>query len=102
MFGILKQYFEKRIDLMKLDFAEKSSLVSGFIFFLVISLLFILLFITFLILGLAFWLGHKLGNHSYGLFITSGFCLVCFLMIYFFRKNIQTYASEAFFKLLNK
>ena len=43
--------------------------------------------ISILSLGAALWIGHRLGNSSYGFFIVGGFYILAGLLIYFFRKH---------------
>ena len=101
MIDILKEYAEKKVDLVKLDLAEKSANVSGFVYFLLIAIIFLAFFIVFLILGLGLWIGYLLGNYAYGLLIMSAFCLIMFIIVLGLRKRIQNYAANNFVKLLN-
>lgn len=43
--------------------------------------------ICILSIGGAFWIGHELGNSSYGFFIVGGFYTLAGLFIYLFRKQ---------------
>lgn len=99
---IIKEYLEKRIELLKMETTEKTAMVSGLVFFLAIALIFLAFFIVFLILGLGLWIGYLLGNYSYGLLIMSGICLIIFLIVFSLRKKIQTYAANTFVKFLNR
>ncbi len=101
MFELIKEYAEKRLDLVKLDLTDKSATISGLIYFLIIALVFLVFFIVFLILGLGLWVGYLLGNYAYGLLIMSGLCLVMFIIVVSLRKRIQNYAANFFINLLN-
>jgi len=101
MFETFKEYFEKRIDLIKLDVTEKSAMISGSVYFLVIVLLFLIFFLIFFTVGIALWIGSLLGNYSYGFLIMSGICLLAFLIMLARRKAIQRLAANTFIKLLN-
>ncbi|MEN2435375.1 phage holin family protein [Weeksellaceae bacterium A-14] len=102
MINIIKEYIEKRIDLLRLETTEKAAVISGLVYFLIIALIFLVFFIVFLILGLGLWIGYLLGNYSYGLFIMSGACLLMFFIIMALRKTIQKYAANTFIKYLNR
>ena len=52
MINLLKEYIEKRINLVKLEVTEKAAFISGLVYFLVIAFVFLTFFIVFLILGI--------------------------------------------------
>ena len=101
MIEILKDFAEKKVDLLKMEATEKSAMVSGLLYFLVIALTFLVFFVVFLILGLGLWIGYLLGNYAYGLFIMSALCLIFFIIVIMKRKAIQNYAANMFIKFLN-
>lgn len=101
MIDTLKEYIEKRINLVKIETTEKGALLSGLIYFLMVALIFLLFFISFLVIGLGIWIGELLGNYAYGFFIMSGICLFIFLFVLLLRKPIQNFAANALIKFLN-
>lgn len=101
MIDTVKEYLEKRIDLIKLETTEKGALLSGLIYFLVISLVFLTFFISFLVIGLGIWIGEQLNNYAYGFFIMSGVCLLMCFLVFLLRKTIQNFAANALIKFLN-
>gem|GEM_PF-1221758 len=64
MVEILKEYVSKRVDLLKIQFTEKSSLSAGFVSFLCILLIAFSFFIILLNFGIAFLIGESLGTIS--------------------------------------
>jgi hypothetical protein len=73
MIDIIKDYTTKRLDLLKLQFTEKSSLSAGIIAFISIVLIAFSFFIILFNFGIAFLIGESLGNMSYGFLIVAGF-----------------------------
>lgn len=102
MLYLLKDYLEKKIDLMKLDVTEKSALVSGIIYYFIIFIIFIIFFVMFFSLGIGLLIGHYLNNYAYGLLIMSGICLLSIFIVIKFKKNIQKQAANLIIKLLSK
>lgn len=88
MVEILKDYVTKRVDLLKLQFTEKSSLSAGIISFLSILLIAFTFFIILLNFGIAFLIGESLGNMSYGFLIVSGFYFLIMLIVIALKKKI--------------
>jgi len=87
MINSLKNYIEKRFQLIKLElvgvFANMASgLVSSFI--ILIFLLFILLMLSF---SLAFWFSKMLDSFGLGFVIVAGIYLVIFLLYMYFGKS---------------
>ena len=88
MVEILKEYVSKRVDLLKLQFTEKSSLSAGFVSFLCILLISFSFFIILLNFGIAFLIGESLGTISYGFLIVSGFYFLIVLIVIALKKKI--------------
>ena len=101
MFELLKDYATKRVDLLKLATAEKSSLTFGILFFLGIVTICCLSFIVFLFLGIGLLIGSALGNYSYGMLIMAGVCIVIVLICVLLRKPIQNFFANIFLNLIN-
>ncbi|WP_312418730.1 hypothetical protein [Epilithonimonas sp.] len=88
MVEILKEYVSKRVDLLKIQFTEKSSLSAGIVSFLSILLIGFSFFIILLNFGIAFLIGESLGNISYGFLIVSGFYFLLVLIVIALKKKI--------------
>ena len=87
MIDSLKNYIEKRFQLIKLElvgvFANMASgLVSSFI--ILVFLLFILLMLSF---SLAYWFSETLDSFSLGFVVVAGIYLLIFLLYIFFGKS---------------
>ena len=87
MFENVQDYFDTKIDLIKLKAVEKvsesiSSIASGLVIMVILTLFFILLNI-----GLALWIGEYLGKIYYGFLILSGFYGLVGLIFYLSRDK---------------
>ncbi|HBR12434.1 MAG TPA: hypothetical protein DD740_09625 [Chryseobacterium sp.] len=88
MVEIIKDYLGKRIELIKLQITEKSSLSAGIIAFLSIILVAFSFFIILFNFGIAYLIGESLGNISYGFLIVSGFYFLIILIVVLLKKAI--------------
>lgn len=88
MIELLKEYANKRLDLIRLEFTEKSSLSAGIITFMAIMVIVFSFFIILFNFGIAFLIGEALHNVSYGFLIVSGFYLILIIIALSFRKSI--------------
>ena len=84
MFGIFKEYIEKRINLIKINAMEQSAKISGLIFFFAIVLVVSIL-----------------GSYAYGFLLMSLVCILALVLLFRYRKSIQEYAVNVFIKSLN-
>ncbi len=83
-----KEIAETRIEIIKLEAAQKISLtLSSIVTMMAIGLL-ALLVIIIGSFGLAILIGNSLGQLSYGYFIVCGFYLLVGLIFVLFRKQI--------------
>src|SRR5690349_9184645 len=81
-------YFETRMELLKLRSVDKSSdalssFASGLAVFFIFSVSIIIISA-----GVALWIGDVLGKTYYGFFIVGCFYLVLGFVIYLFRKQL--------------
>lgn len=88
MIDIIKDYTTKRLDLIKIQFTEKSSLSAGIIAFLSILIIAFSFFIILFNFGIAFLIGESLGNMSYGFLIVAGFYFVIMIAVFLLKKAI--------------
>lgn len=101
MLELVKEYASKRLDLLKMEAAEKSSVTAGTITYMVIAAIAGLFFIVLLNIGLGFLIGSYLGNYAYGLLIMSGFYLLILLIVLFARNSIKNKIADKIIKSLN-
>ncbi|MGE4513097.1 phage holin family protein [Chryseobacterium taeanense] len=101
MIETIKEYASKRIDLLKIEATEKSSLSAGIITYLVLMLVAFGFFIILFNFGIAFLIGKALGNSSYGFLIVAAFYLVVMIMIMIFKKKLVNYVADQVIKFLN-
>lgn len=84
----LRDYVQTRLDLLKLEVAEKSSAVIGKLIALMIVMVFFVLCWTFLNVALAFFLSDLTGSGLYGFLIVSGFNLLIGWIIWIGRDRL--------------
>ncbi len=94
-----EEFGKASFELLKLKALDKSTgLASGFVFNLVVIILFTLFFVMGT-LGIALWLGEILGKLWYGFFIVAGFYAAVGLVVYFFlREWIKKVVSNSIIK----
>ncbi|WEK70716.1 MAG: phage holin family protein [Candidatus Chryseobacterium colombiense] len=101
MIETIKEYASKRIDLLKLEATEKSSLSAGIITYLVIMLVAFAFFIILFNFGIAFLIGKALDNTSYGFLIVAAFYFVIMIFIVAFKQKIVYSVADKVIKFLN-
>lgn len=101
MIETIKEYASKRIDLLKIQATEKSSISAGVIAYLVILLVAFAFFIILFNFGLAFFIGKLLNNTSYGFLIVAAFYLVITFIIVAFKKQIVNSIADKVIEFLN-
>ncbi|WP_265427718.1 phage holin family protein [Chryseobacterium sp. YIM B08800] len=101
MIETIKEYASKRIDLLKIEATEKSSISAGVIAYLVILLVAFGFFIILFNFGLAFLIGKALDNYSYGFLIVAAFYFVVMLLVATFKKRIVNMVANKVIEFLN-
>ncbi|SNV35491.1 Protein of uncharacterised function (DUF1469) [Chryseobacterium taklimakanense] len=101
MIDIVKDYASKRIDLLKLQATEKSSVGAGTATFIVLAAIAALFFIFLLNIGLGLWIGSLLGNYAYGVLIMAGFYLLILIVVILARKSITNNVANRIIKAIN-
>lgn len=101
MIETIKEYASKRIDLLKIEATEKSSISAGVIAYLVILLVAFGFFIILFNFGLAFLIGKALDNYSYGFLIVAAFYFVVMLLVAIFKKRIVNMVANKVIEFLN-
>ncbi|MDR2205449.1 MAG: hypothetical protein LBE36_04765 [Flavobacteriaceae bacterium] len=102
MIDILKEYFTKKIELFKLEAAEKSSVGAGFLMFIFLAAIAISFFVLMLNIAIGLFIGKSLGNYGYGLLAMSIFYLILFILILVYRKAIIKSVADFIIKFLNE
>lgn len=100
LFLELKNYIELQKEYVKLDAAEKLTVVLAVALIVLVLVLLgsiILLFVTF---GLAFQIGDALGNVPLGFFIVAGALLALALFFYLNRNKLVIQPVARFFTRL--
>ena len=101
MLDLVKEYASKRLDLLKMEATEKSSITAGTLAILIMLAIAGFFFIILLNFGLGLLIGSYLGNYAYGLLIMSGFYLLILLIVILARKSIKNSIANKIIKLLN-
>ena len=101
MLDLVKEYASKRMDLLKMEATEKSSLTAGTITYLAIAAVAALFFIILLNIGLGLLIGFYLGNYTYGLLIMAGFYLLILIIVLLARNSIKNGIANKIIKAIN-
>lgn len=101
MVEIIKEYASKRIDLLKMEVTEKSSVTAGIITFIVLLSIAAIFFIILLNVGLGLLIGYWLGNYAYGMLIMAGIYLLIIIILFVARKSLQNTVADKIIKLIN-
>ena len=96
-------YGKTSLELLKLNAVDKTSDVASSIIPNIIELIVFGTFLLFINLGLAFWLGERLGNLFYGFFLIGGCYLIIGIILHFFmhnwiKKNVANYVIKKILK----
>lgn len=101
MIETIKEYASKRIDLLKIEATEKSSLSAGLITYFVVLLVAFAFFIVLFNFGIAFLIGKALDNYSYGFLIVAAFYGVVMAFVIAFKNKIVNTVADQVIKFLN-
>ncbi len=101
MLDILKDYASQRIDLLKMEATEKTSITAGALSIIVLLSVCMLFFVILLNIGLGLLIGYYLGNYAYGILIMAGFYLLLMLIIFLSKKTIKTVVANKIIQSLN-
>jgi hypothetical protein len=86
--GEVKEYFNTRLDSVKLDAAEKTSKVTADLIAGVMAAVIFLLFFLFINFTLAYALAEWIGKTWAGFLIVSGFYLLAGIFIWVVRQKL--------------
>lgn len=88
--GSVKSYVQAKIDLVKLQFLEKTTRFTSYFFTFLFVLMFIMLIIGFAATAFAVWYGQTYNNYVEGLLIAGGALIILALVFILLRKQIVT------------
>ena len=100
MIDLIKDYAEKKIELVKLDATEKSLKIIGVSVPVMIISVLAIFFIFLLNVSLGLFLGNWLQNFSYGFLILAGFYLLLILLVFLMRNYIKKIISNKAIEML--
>lgn len=89
MIQLFKNYIEKRLQLFKIDAAEKTFKTIGTVFPFLMIAVFGLFFLFLLNLGAGLLIGKALNNYGSGFLILAGFYFGLMLLTYLLRKRLK-------------
>ncbi|CAA7385997.1 phage holin family protein [Chryseobacterium fistulae] len=101
MIETIKEYASKRIDLLKIEATEKTSLSAGIITYFVVLLIAFIFFIILFNFGIAFLIGKAFNNTSYGFLAVAGLYLGIMILVIVFKKKIINSVADTVIKFLN-
>ena len=101
MVEIIKEFASKKIDLLKMEVTEKSSLTVGTITFFSLVAIAFLFFIILFNIGVGLLIGFWLGNYAYGILIMAGLYLIILIVVFLARKAITYTVADKIVKLIN-
>ena len=101
MVEIIKEFASKRLDLLKMEVTEKTSVTAGTITFLVLAAIAALFFIILFNIGLGLLIGYWLGNYAYGILIMAGLYLLILIIVFLSRKSITISVADKIIRLIN-
>jgi len=101
MFNLIKEYAYKRVDLLKLQAAEKAGSVLGTVVFVTIILFCAFFFVLLLLFGIGFLIGTYLNNYGYVLLIVAGFFLLVLIVIFLLRNTIKNKVAIKIFESID-
>ena len=101
MLDLIKDYASKRVELLKMEATEKSSLAGGSIAFIAaFAFLFLFFFLLFNI-GLGLLIGYYLDNYGWGVLIMAGFYLLLMLILFAAKKSLKMAVADKIIGIIN-
>ena len=101
MVDIIKDFASKKIELLKMEATEKSSVTVGTLSYLIIAAVAALFFIILFNIGLGLLIGSWLGNYAYGILIMAAFYLVIIIITFAARNTIKNNVANKIIKFIN-
>ncbi len=101
MVDIIKEFASKKIDLLKMEATEKSSVTVGTLTYLLIAAVAALFFIILFNIGLGLLIGSWLGNYAYGILIMAGLYLLIIVITFAARNAIKIKVANKIINFIN-
>ncbi len=101
MVDIIKEFASKKIDLLKMEATEKSSVTVGTLTYLLIAAVAALFFIILFNIGLGLLIGSWLGNYAYGILIMAGLYLLIIVITFAARNSIKNKVADKIINFIN-
>lgn len=102
MLEIVKDYAQKKLELIKLEATEKSVTTAGLVTVFALVGVAALFFIILLNIGIGLLIGAYLGNYGYGVLIVAGFYLLLMIIFLLSKNAIKNSIANLLLKSLNK
>jgi hypothetical protein len=94
LFEKAEQYAKTTLALYRLKVIDKATDIFASLVTRIVIFLFLTLFFVLMTLGLAFYLGDILGKTYYGFFAVGGFYLLISLVLFMFRKSLESLFND--------
>lgn len=101
MLDLIKNYSIKKIELLKMEATEKTSVAAGSVVFLIAIFIFILFFLILFSVGLGLLIGYYLGNYGFGVLIIAGIYLLIIGILFAARKSLKNSVADKIINALN-
>lgn len=101
MVDIIKEFASKKIDLLKMEATEKSSVTVGTLTYIVIAAVAALFFIILFNIGLGLLIGSWLGNYAYGILIMAALYLLIIVITFAARNAIKNKVANKIINFIN-
>jgi hypothetical protein len=98
----IAKYLQVQLDLVKLEFIQRTSVVLSYFIFVFVSLSIGLPLFFFLGLGLAEYFSAITGSRAGGFFMTAGVYLLSFIIIFLVRSKIIRFFAGLFIDVMTE
>ena len=102
MLDLIKEYSTKKIELLKMEATERSSVTVGFFAFNIVLIIMLILFLIMFSVGLGLLLGYYLGNYGFGVLIVSGIYLLVIVILLARKRSFKDSVADKIINALNK
>ena len=92
----LTAYISLKLEILKLDIYEKSSVFSSVLLYGLVLLLIVFFAVLFLFLALGFYIGNLLNNFAIGMASVAGLYIIALCILLWKRKKIQNWMTNIF------
>lgn len=88
LFEKAESYSKTSVELFKLQAVDKSADVIASLATQLVIFTVVVLFLLTTSVGVAIWVGGKLGELYHGFFVVAGFYCIAFLLLYIFKEQL--------------